>query len=113
MSYEFRGFRIPARMEEPLRLYILEGIPVGQFLTAVLCNNLREAIGHGDDENVANLPAFIGYLYNEAPATCWGSPEKHSAWIESHKNRTARVRLARPTSDGLPREDELTFGGAR
>lgn len=113
MSYEFRGFTIPHYMEEPLRQYIIKGTPVGHFLSAVIDNDLFEAVGHADEENAANLPAFVGYLYNEAPSTCYGSKEKRLAWIEAHKNGTARVRLARPTSDGLPREDEMTFGGAR
>lgn len=113
MPYTFRGFTIPEHMEEPLREYILKGTPVGHFLSAVLDNNLVGAVSHADGNNLANLPAYLGYLLNEAPSGCFGSREKRLAWIESHKQGTARVRSTRPTSDGLPREDELTFGGAR
>jgi len=79
--YEFRGCYIPRRMMEGLRRYIEGHCPVGDFLTAVLENNLSEAVGRADDENASNLAAYIGYLYNEAPSQCWGSPEKVSAWL--------------------------------
>jgi len=55
--------------------------PVGDFLTAVLHNNLTEAVARADDENIKNLPAFVGYLYNEAPSLCWGSKERVAEWL--------------------------------
>jgi hypothetical protein len=82
-NYEFNGRHIPARMADGLQRWIERGIPPGSFLTAVLENNLKEAVCRADEENLFNLPAYVGYLYNEAPAPCWGSPEKVSAWAES------------------------------
>ena len=83
MSYQFRQFSIPDRMMPHLLRYIERHEPVGDFLTAVLENNLREACARADDENQANLPAYLGYLHNEAPGKCWGSPEKVRAWLEN------------------------------
>lgn len=82
-NYEFNGYRIPERMAMGLRLWIERGVPPGSFLMAVLENNLHEAVGRADAENLANLPAYCGYLYNEAPSPCWGSPQKVRAWAES------------------------------
>lgn len=84
---------IPEHMLDRLRAYIETGCPVGDFLTAVLCNDLREACSRADDHNVRNLAAYVVYLYNEAPSPCWGSPEKHAAWIERH--RAQREKVAR------------------
>ena len=81
--YKFRQFYIPERMMGGLLRYINNRIPPGDFLSAVLCNDLREACGMADDENLENIPAYIGYLYNEAPAPCWGSREKVQAWLEA------------------------------
>ncbi len=80
--YTYRGFYIPSRMMEKLLEYINHGASVGHFLTAVLCNDLSEAVGRADDENLRNLPAYSTFLYNEAPSTCYGSKEKMEAWLE-------------------------------
>lgn len=82
MAYEFNGFYIPERMMGGLQRYIDHGIAPGSFLCAVLENNLKDAVGRADAENLANLPAYVGYLYNEAPMACWGSPQKISAWLD-------------------------------
>lgn len=77
---------IPERMMPGIRLYINKGIVPGSFLKAVICNDLREAVGCADDENLENLPAFVMYFYNEAPGSCWGSKEKMYAWAETKMN---------------------------
>ena len=86
MSYTFREFYIPDRMMGGLIRYIENGIAPGDFLTAVICNDLNGAVGNADDENVRNLPAYIGYLYNEAPSACWGSLEKMLNWMDEFKD---------------------------
>jgi hypothetical protein len=74
-DYTFKGFRIRPDMLDILQRYIDHGIQPGSFLTAVICNDLRSAVSYADDENIANIPAYIGYLSNEAPIGCWGSYE--------------------------------------
>lgn len=80
--YRFQEFYISDRMMGGLHRYINERIKPGDFLTAVLENNLSEACSRADDENIKNLPAFVAYLYNNAPSTCWGSPEKVAEWLK-------------------------------
>ena len=80
-SYEFRGFTIPNYMMAGIRRYIKKGIPPGDFLRAVICNDLTDAVSRADDVNLYNLPAYAGYFYNEAPGNCWGSREKMEKWI--------------------------------
>ena len=82
IGYTFRTFTIPAYMLGNLQAYIQTGRPVGGFLTAVLRNDLREAVGRADDHNIANLPAYIAYLHNKAPMGCWGSTENVKHWKE-------------------------------
>ena len=84
-EYAFRGIRIRPDMLESLNAYIDHGRPVGDFLTAVLSNDLKEACGRADEDNLAALPAFVGYLYNEAPIMCWGSHERMKAWLKSKR----------------------------
>ncbi len=82
MFYKFREFYIPQRMAGAIERYINKGILPGPFLTAVLENNLKEAVGQADDENLNNLSAYCGYLYNEAPANCYGSPKLVQKWVK-------------------------------
>ena len=65
-----------------LRLYIERGIPPGHFLTAVICNDLAEAVGRADLTNQKNLHNYVKFLYNYAPTGCWRSKENYKAWIE-------------------------------
>lgn len=81
-TYKFQHWYIPDRMMGGIKRYIAEGIPPGDFLTAIICNDLKEAVGRADEENVANLPAFVSFFYNHAPSTCWGSTERMRAWMD-------------------------------
>ncbi len=80
VGYEAYGTTIPKRMAIKIDEYIQTGAEVGHFLTAVICNDLTEALFHADPENLQNLRAYACYFYNEAPSPCWGSPEKMAAW---------------------------------
>jgi hypothetical protein len=80
--YQFQEFYIPHRMMSSILNYVNWGIPPGDFLTAVICNDLKEAVGRADDENLRNIPAYVAYFYNEAPSPCWGSEKKMRAWIK-------------------------------
>lgn len=71
---------IPDYMIGGIDRWIDHGIPPGDFLMAVLCNNLKEAVARADDVNVKLLPAYVSFFYNDAPSECWGSPEKVLAW---------------------------------
>ena len=72
---------VPAGLHEGLVEYIAERRPVGGFLTAVLCNDLRQAASRGDDTNRVHVSQLVCFLNNFAPATCWGSIEIVAAWL--------------------------------
>lgn len=75
------SYQIPPEMVEGLELYINHHVRQGSFLHAVLCNDLIEACKCADKRNMACLPAYANFLYNYAPAACFGSREKVSAWL--------------------------------
>lgn len=79
--YRFNEFVVRADMVEALWEYVHQGVPLGDFLRAVVCNDLVEACGRADDGNVRNMPAFAAYLYNEMPQGSWGSAEAYERWI--------------------------------
>lgn len=83
--YRFRQWHVPAHMMLSIQRYIHKKIKPGDFLTAVICNNLSEAVGRADAENLLNLPAFASFFYNESPLICWGSKNKMNAWLKAEE----------------------------
>lgn len=80
--YTFREYEVPERTREAIDKYIATHLPVGGFLTAVLSNNLRDAVCRADPDNLKNLPAIVAYINNKAPYDCWGSPERVAKWTK-------------------------------
>lgn len=76
---------IPDYMQKSVRAYIMEGRPVGNFLTAFLSNDLRMTFTRADVTNQLRIRDYISFFYNYVPSDCWGSPEKVKAWIQKHK----------------------------
>jgi hypothetical protein len=72
---------IPEHMQEAIRRYVVERIAPGDFLRAVLENNLSAAVGRADDENLKLLRTYVRFFYNRVPAQCSGSPAAVSAWL--------------------------------
>jgi hypothetical protein len=72
---------IPENMQNALKRYVLDGIKPGNFLTAVLHNDLFDAVGRADSVNLPLLPVYVRWLYNVAPGGCWGSKENVAAWL--------------------------------
>jgi hypothetical protein len=74
---------LPQLSRESLLDYLRHGRPPGDFLTAVLSNDLTEAVGRADDVNRALLPLYVSLLVNVAPIEAWGSRDRVLAWIEA------------------------------
>ena len=57
-----------------------QGIATGQFLNAVLTNDLLETFSRGDPQSIAGLPRLIELIFNHAPGDAWGTPERVATW---------------------------------
>lgn len=77
---------IPKNTLEGLERYYKDRIPPGDFLTAVLQNNLLGSLSKADNENGEALSEIVKYIYVELPWECWGSPEKVKNWLEGKEN---------------------------
>ncbi len=73
---------LPASLVSGMRLYIEQGVQPGGFLTAVICNNLKESFMRADAFNQHLMFEIVKWMYNEAPSLCWGSPARMKHWIE-------------------------------
>ena len=80
MSWSKSLNSVPPHMRDSIIYYILRGVPLGGFLTAVFSDSLVEATGKADGMNIQILPAYANFLYNYAPRDSWGSREKVAAW---------------------------------
>lgn len=73
--------RVPEGLHEGLIEYIVQRRPTGGFLAAVLTNDLQQAAVRADEVNARHLREIVLFLHNDAPAPCWGSPERVNAWL--------------------------------
>lgn len=77
---------IPGYMQDPLERYICDRVHPGGFLTAVLSNDLKEAVCRADDTNIRHIADYVRFLFNYAPMACWGSPEDFRNWLKQGDN---------------------------
>lgn len=73
-------YKVPEHIHDALVSWVEERNPPGGFLQAVLCNDLKEAFVRADETNRNALFEIVTWLYNEAPSSCWGSPECVHGW---------------------------------
>lgn len=74
---------IPDELLEALSRYIKTGMKPGDFLQAILRNDLADTFRRADFFNVTNVEYVVAFLHKNAPATCWGSEEIIAKWEES------------------------------
>ena len=75
--------KLPAHIQGGAKRYIEHGVKPGDFLTAVICNDLKESFGRADETNIERMFDIVDFFYNEAPGLCWGSEKKVQKWIEA------------------------------
>jgi hypothetical protein len=73
---------IPPHMRPGVERYVMLGIPPGDFLRAVLRNDMMEALGRADEDNLAAMRGYAQFLYGYTPHGCYGSPEAYKRWVE-------------------------------
>lgn len=72
---------VPSHLHEGLVRYIVHQRLPGSFLRAVLRNDLHEAVALADEVSVLGLREIGLFLYNDAPAECWGNDVKVRNWV--------------------------------
>lgn len=80
MPLEINYDGLPEGLRGGARRWIENGIQPGDFLSAVISNDLREACGRADAENQVLLLSIVSWWYNEAPFGSWGNLAKAQNW---------------------------------
>lgn len=65
---------------EEIHRWVDFGTPPGDFVTAILLNDLKETCATADADNILVIPLIVKYLYNSCPAACWGNAERLRDW---------------------------------
>ena len=82
MTYDDMDYSgLPTGLQDGMKKYIEQKLRAGGFLTACLENDLVGAFTRADATNLKRLQEIVRWLYNEAPAYCWGSKEKVAKWL--------------------------------
>lgn len=71
---------VPEHMHEAVERYIEYGIPPGNFLEAVLANDLLGAFGRADSMNKNAMARWAEFVYNYLPINSHGSREIVANW---------------------------------
>lgn len=78
-----KTFRIPSYMHHAVFAYVIDHQKTGNFLQAVIQNNLLDAVCRADVENLFVIKGWAKLFHNFTPSLCHGSKEKYDAWIKS------------------------------
>jgi hypothetical protein len=77
----YQKYDAPVRILDAIRNHADHHHPCGSFVTAVLQNDLMEALGRADEYSKSALFEIVRYVRWEIPANCHGSVEKVHAWL--------------------------------
>lgn len=73
--------QVPNHIRLSIDAYVMYGRPVGNFLQAVLANDLMDAMRRADFFNRRMIYEICAYIHNAAPQACWGSRERYTAHV--------------------------------
>ena len=63
---------VPESIRQSLCDYVHYGVPTGDFLRAVLRDNLFDSVMQADRNSLASLAAICRYISNAVPLCCYG-----------------------------------------
>jgi hypothetical protein len=82
-NFTYQGKSIPAYMYRGIVSYVDDHVIPGDFLQAIISDNLKAAIANADDTNMWLLPVYVMFFYNYTPAACQGSHKAMISWINN------------------------------
>lgn len=81
MTFDGDYAKIPVHMQDSIMRYALKRIKPGDFLTAVICNDLRGAVNLADATNFPLIKTYVQWFHNCCPAFLVGREnfERHTS----------------------------------
>lgn len=87
---------LPANLRGGVERWIEKGVMPGDFLTAVIHNDLFEAFSRADIHSRMAMFDIIVWFYNHAPRSCYGSKEEVQQWKAGRDAERAKQKEAVP-----------------
>lgn len=81
LQMELEATECPFEIQESLDRYVAHGVRPGDFLSAVLANDLVGAFATADPINTRAMHAIVRHVYQYLPRNCWGSRETIEQWV--------------------------------
>ncbi|MCK9435013.1 MAG: hypothetical protein M0R32_09400 [Candidatus Cloacimonetes bacterium] len=78
--------KIPPHMLEDLNRYATDHVLSGNFLYALLSNDLSKSFSYADSETMNAMYDYVQYVFNYLPLQCWGSKEKVDDWLDKSQS---------------------------
>lgn len=75
--------KVPEHLRDGLLRYVVDRIMPGDFLRAVLSNDLMRAFSYATPESRESLRDLVFWIYNYVTSRCWGSEEKVNQWVRA------------------------------
>lgn len=88
----FGDANVPDWVRESIARYVDHGIPTGDFLRAVLANDLEGAFARADVATARVMPAIVSWVYNRVPRDRCGNYAVVDSYVTAC---VARRRAAR------------------
>jgi hypothetical protein len=89
---EFDDHGVPEHLRDGLLRYVLNHVPTGGFLQAVISNDLHEALLRADEKSEAGLLGVVAWCHWNLPGGAYGSPERYKAWLRA-RGRLGPARM--------------------
>lgn len=85
----------PDWVHDSLAHYVAEGRPTGDFLRAVLANDLMGAFARADIGSAKAMPAIVGYVHRHVPAGIHGSYDIVDGFVRQCAEARLKIRTAK------------------
>lgn len=92
---------IPEHIRGGIERYLTELRAPGDFLTAVITNDLRGAFARADEESLKALRLLNRWFYNRAPSSAHGSLDAMRRWLTAQENDIVSRLFASAENDQL------------
>lgn len=73
---------IPQHMVKGVKLYVINGVKMGEFGDRIFRNDFMGAATYADPINFKHLDNWARFMVNALPHMCYGSSEKVDQWLK-------------------------------
>lgn len=93
--------KIPENILIEIGKYVKFGQPTGDFVKAILCNDLGETVSRASKDVINFIPLIVKYVFNRLPSCACGNEEFYNSWISQGGLQAYEGQLAKELCEGI------------